>query len=231
MPKPQSGSLTAEAYHRIQAEIMACRLLPGQKLIIADLCAGFGFSLGAVREALSRLTAEGLVAAEPRKGFRVAAIAEAELEDITTVRATIEGLCLADAMAHGDLKWEAAIVATLFELNRLPLHDPADPDSLDPTWAETHKRFHEALVASCTSPWLLKLRGTLYQQSERYRRISVPLDLEKNRDLCGEHQALADAVIARDNPRALALMREHLAHTTRIIIASGVVKRHEGEAA
>lgn len=226
MARPESGSLTAEAYSQLRAEILACRLAPGQKLIIADLCEQLGFSLGAVREALSRLSSEGLVVSEPRKGFRVAPITEAELQDITRVRATIESLCLENAIKNGDLKWEANIVSTEFELSKLQVQDPDDPARVSEAWAETHKRFHEALVAACDSPWLLRLRELLFVQSERYRRVSVPLDRAK-RDLVGEHKALAQAAVARDATRATEAIRQHLAKTTRILIQSDVVKAHE----
>ena len=56
---------------------------------------------------------------EPRKGFRVAPITEAELKDITRVRATIESLCLENAIQNGDLKWETNIVSTQFELSKM----------------------------------------------------------------------------------------------------------------
>jgi len=226
MARPESGSLTAEAFARIRAEILSCRLKPGQKLVIADLCQTFGFSLGAIREALSRLTSEGLVEAEPRKGFRVTPITEDELRDITGVRATIEGMCLANAIQNGDLKWESHIVATQFELSRLPLQDRLDPDRVSEDWAETHKLFHAALVAACDSPWLLKLRETLFVQAERYRRVSVPLD-RAGRDLTAEHNEIAAATLARDVEAACAAIRAHLEKTTRILIASDVVKKHE----
>lgn len=230
MAKPESGSLTAEAFARIRAEILACRLSPGQKLVIADLCQQLGFSLGAVREALARLTSEGLVEAEPRKGFRVAPITEAELKDITDVRSKIESLCLENAIRNGDVKWEAGIVSTLFELSRTSLQAAEDPASVSEVWADTHRRFHEALVSACDSPWLLRLREILFVQSERYRRVSVPLD-RAGRDLHGEHKEIADAAIARDAERAMAAMRDHLQKTTRILIASDVVKAHEAETA
>ncbi len=226
MARPESGSLTAEAYSQLRAEILACRLSPGHKLIIADLCDQLGFSLGAVREALARLTSEGLVVSEPRKGFRVAPITESELQDITRVRATIESLCLESAIQNGDLKWEANIVSTEFELSKLSLQDPEDPARVSDVWADTHKRFHEALVAACDSPWLLRLRELLFVQSERYRRVSVPLDRAK-RDLVGEHRELAEAAVARDVPRATDAIRRHLEKTTRILIKSDVVKAHE----
>lgn len=226
MARPESGSLTAEAYAQLRAEILACRLAPGQKLIIADLCDQLGFSLGAVREALSRLSSEGLVVSEPRKGFRVAPITEAELQDITRVRVTIESLCLENAIRNGDLKWEANIVSTQFELSKLSLQDAADPARVSEAWAETHQRFHEALVAACDSPWLLRLRALLFIQSERYRRVSVPLD-RTTRDLVGEHKELAEATVARDVARATEAIRQHLTKTTRILIQSDVVKAHE----
>ena len=216
------SSLTAEAHERLRGDILSCRLLPGQKVNISELTQAFGCSLGAIREALSRLTAEGLVEAEPRKGFRVAPITEAELSDITAVRATIETLCLERAIAQGDLHWETGIVSTLFELSRLPLEDAARPGALSETWADAHRRFHEALVAACDSPWLLRLRAILYVQSERYRRLSKPLDRE-NRDVGAEHKAIADAAIARDAAAATAAMRAHLETTTRILLTAEVV--------
>ena len=226
MARPESGSLTAEAYARLRAEILACRLPPGQKLVIADLCDQLGFSLGAVREALARLSSEGLVVSEPRKGYRVAPITEAELKDITRVRATIESLCLENAIQNGNLKWETNIVSTQFELSKMKLQDPNDPARVSEDWAETHKRFHEALVAACDSPWLLRLRELLFVQSERYRRVSVPLD-RTARDLVAEHREIADAAVARDARMATEAIRAHLEKTTRIIIQSDVVKAHE----
>lgn len=226
MNRPLTGSLTAEAFSRIRGEILACRLRPGQKLVIADLCQSLGFSLGAVREALARLTSEGLVETEPRKGFRVRPVTENELRDITNVRVTIESLCLENAIRNGNIKWEANIVSTHFELSRLSLQDADDPSAVSENWAETHRRFHEALVAACDSPWLLRLREILFVQSERYRRISVPLD-RTTRDLAAEHKEIADAALARDESKACAAIRDHLERTTEILIRSDVVKAHE----
>lgn len=213
----KNGSLTADAFAKIRAEILACRLRPGSKLVISDLCETLGFSLGAVREALSRLTSEGLVISEPRKGFRVAPVTKEELQDITQVRVTIESLCLESAIRNGDLKWETGIVSTLFELSRLNLKDANDPARVSEEWAEAHQRFHEALVAGCDSPWLLRLRSILFTQSERYRRFSVPLD-SHGRDLDAEHKVIADAAIARDFGTACAALQQHLESTTRILL-------------
>lgn len=214
-----SPSLTEGAYEALRAEVLTCRLEPGSKLVIANLCDRFGVSLGAVREALARLAAEGLVVSKPRQGFRVAAISAADLKDLTEVRADIEGQCLSRSIKAGDIAWEGRVVATYHELARTPQRVADDLDRISEAWAQAHGRFHAALCDACDSPWLLKLRQVLYDQSERYRRLSIPLARE-DRDIDREHREIMEASIARDEERASFLLRGHLKLTTRILLSS-----------
>ena len=215
---PASSSLTQDAYERLRADLLACRLQPGARLKINELCGTLQVSLSAVREALSRLTSEGLVVAEPQRGFRVAPISADELRDLTGVRTHIEGMCLERAIAAGDVNWESQLVAALHRLSRTPERQPGDPERMNEAWSAAHAAFHEALVAACDSPWLLRLRATLYAQSERYRRLSVPL-AEVARDLNREHREIMEAVLARDAARAKEQMTKHLDLTTRVLLA------------
>lgn len=226
MASSKGESLTTQAFNRLRSDILSCRLVPGQKLVISDLVTDLGFSLGAVREALSRLSSEGLVALETHKGYRVAPITRADLEDLTRTRILIEIECLAGAIEHGDLKWETGIVSTLFELSRTELSDPNDPDKMSEEWAVIHAKFHHALVSACQSPWLLRIREMLYSQSERYRSFSVPLD-RKNRNIYAEHKLIADAAMSRDKAAAVNALRKHLELTTRILVEAEVVDAQE----
>lgn len=212
-----SSSLTQQAYEHLRADLQACRLPPGARLKITELAQKLAVSPGAVREALSRLTSEGLVAAEPQRGFRAAPISVADLRDLTAVRIEIEGLCLRRAIAAGDMAWESRIVATHHVLSAIDKQAPDDAQRLNEGWVGAHAAFHTALVAACDSPWLLRLRALLYAQSERYRSLSVPL-AQAPRDVNGEHRQLMDAVLARDAPRALTLIDAHLSATMRIVL-------------
>ncbi len=212
-----NSSATKDTYDRLRADLLACRMQPGARLKIADLCQTLSVSLSAVREALSRLTSEGLVVAEPQRGFRVAPISADELRDLTAVRADIEGICLERAIAAGDVAWETGLVAALHSLSRIPERASGDPQRLNEAWSAAHAAFHEALVAACGSPWLLRLRGILYVQSERYRRLSVPLTTVA-RDLGREHRDIMDATLARDIARAKMLMFGHIELTTTILV-------------
>ncbi|MCR0985625.1 GntR family transcriptional regulator [Roseomonas populi] len=218
MPRDTPGpSLTQSAYENLRADLLACRLRPGERLKINELCAALSVSLGAVREALSRLTSEGLVIAEPQRGFRVAPISATELRDLTEVRIEVEARCLRRAIEAGSVEWETAIVGAHHLMTRLPEREPDDPGRVNEDWASAHTAFHRALVAGCGSPWLLRLRETLYAQSERYRRLSVPLS-GGGRDVGGEHRAIMEATLARDADRACALLARHFEVTTLILL-------------
>jgi DNA-binding GntR family transcriptional regulator len=210
-------SLTQEAYARLRADLLACRLVPGQRLKINELCQALAANPSAVREALSRLTAEGLVLAEPQRGFRAAPISAAELQDLTAARVEIEALCLRRAVVEGDLEWEAGIVAAFHTLAQTAERVAGDHARLNDAWARAHAAFHLALVAGCGSVWLLRLRDVLYDQSERYRRLSVPL-AGTSRDLAQEHRDIMQAVLARAADQAVALMTAHLQLTTALLL-------------
>jgi DNA-binding GntR family transcriptional regulator len=229
MPRDANGtSLTQTAYERLRGDLLACRLEPGARLRMGDLCRSLEVGLSAVREALSRLTAEGLVVAEPQRGFRVTPISADELRDLTAVRLEIEALCVRRAVAKGNLSWEAQLVAAFHRLSRTPERTAEDPERLSEEWVEAHGAFHLALVAACDSAWLLRLREMLYSQSERYRRLSFPL-AEVKRDLNREHGAIMDAALARDADRAVALMSEHLELTMRILLDRPLAAEARGE--
>lgn len=224
MVKPRNPAVTLAnaAYERLRADLLSCRLLPGEPIKINEITVMLGTNPIAIREALSKLTSEGLVTAEAQKGFRAAPVSAEELRDLTRVRIEIECLCLKNAIAAGDVDWETGIVAALHRLLRTPIQAAGDPQRNSDKWAHNHAQYHAALVGGCDSPLLLGIRSTLYALSERYRRLSVPL-AEFDRDLDGEHKNLAEAVIARDPAQATRLMANHLQTTTNILLQNNLL--------
>lgn len=210
-------SQAEEAYLLLRSEILACRITPDEKILINEICERFEFSSGSVREALSRLSAEGLVVAEPQKGFRASPISVEDLRDLTRARAQIEAICLSEAIDHGDVAWEGRVLAAHHKLSRTKMLSDCEPPELRDEWSLAHADFHQALAEGCCSRWMLRIRSMLYEQSERYRRLSVPLD-EAGRDVAAEHKAICDAAIGRDKETAARLIKEHIERTTDIIL-------------
>lgn len=212
------GQTLAEGvYQELRADILACRLRPGAKLQINLLAEDRKLSLSGVREALSRLSAEGLVVAEPQRGFRVAPVSLEDLTDLTMTRIDIETMCLARSIELGGVDWETGIVGAMHRLSRTPYWAPGDDRRLSEEWVDAHNAFHEALVSACSSAWRLRIRSSLYHQSERYRRLSVPV-LSRKRDVDAEHRAISEGALSRKKTRACELLKEHLIFTMNIII-------------
>ncbi|WP_045014464.1 FCD domain-containing protein [Bradyrhizobium sp. LTSP849] len=219
-------SLTQGAYVELRSELLACRFAPGEKLKIDDLCRRFAVGSSAVREALSRLASEGFVVSEPQRGFRVAPLSIEALRDLTNVRCNIEGLCLQGAIEKGGIEWQSQVVAALHRLSHTPVWADKAARRYSNEYAKAHEIFHEVLAAGCDSPWLLHLREMLFNHSERYRWFSGPFS-KVERDLDREHREIAEAALARDSKRAVALMNEHLQKTASVILDSSLSEREQ----
>lgn len=217
MSRPPSLTLSDRVTNCVRSDVISCVLRPDTRLKIGELAASHGVSPGAVREALSRLSAEGIVIAEPQKGFRVAPVSADELRDLTETRVEIERLCLRAALGTATLAWETDVVAARHRLLHTPERDADRPNTISDEWVAAHSAFHESLVAGCSNTVLLQVRRQLYARSERYRRLSVPL-ARAERDIAGEHEAIADAALARDAERLDRLIGDHLRRTTAIIL-------------
>ena len=108
-------------------------------------------------------------------------------------------------------------MAATHRLSRTPYSAEGDARRLSDDWVIAHNAFHEALVSGCDSVWMHRIRRMLYQQSERYRRPSVPM-VQSKRGVEAEHRAISEAVLARKTAKACELMKEHLTLTKNIII-------------
>ena len=223
----RGSSLTQDAYRRLRSDLLACRLRPGDKLKVDDLCQRLAVGSSAVREALSRLSSEGFIVLEPQRGFFVAPLALDELRDLTNVRCQIEELCLRQAIRDGDIGWEAGLVASFHRLSHTPERAPGDPKRFSDEFGVAHTAFHEALVAACGSPWLHRIRKQLYVQQERYRWLSMPL-ARYERDLNREHREIMDAALARDADGAVERLATHLRATADILLDSQLQPRPDG---
>jgi DNA-binding GntR family transcriptional regulator len=210
-------TLNAEVHAELRADILAGRLLPGQRLKLNELGARFGVSLSVVREALIRLGEQGLVQAEPQLGFRVIPLSPDDLRDLTRVRTQIETLALRQAIESGDLAWESAALAVHHTLERTPMTIDGER-RVSPAWAATHAAFHRALMAGCGSPRLLAIADELRDSAEVYRQWSGRLGRDENRDVAGEHRALLEAVLEHDADRAVELLTAHIGHTTDVLL-------------
>lgn len=212
-------TLASNVGERLRIDILECRLEPGARLRLAELREKYAISISPLREALMRLTSEGLVLLEDHRGFRVAPVSRDKLLDITFMRKELETKAIKLSIERGDAAWEAQVVGAFEELAKLSNHKTEGV--LSPQWELVHRNFHTALGAACGSEWLIHFRTLLYDQWDRYRRLWFRVQhANQSRDILAEHRQLMEAVTERDSDAAVYHMQKHITASTRTLLES-----------
>jgi DNA-binding GntR family transcriptional regulator len=206
----QSGqTLSTTIASTLRAAISNGELAPGSKLRLDELRVTFGVSLSPLREALSRLSAEGFVVMEDQRGYRVAPVSEENLIEVTKLRAMVECFALRESIQQGTDKWEGEVVASLYRLNKLEkLETPHDQAA----WEAAHRDLHYRLISACGMPLLLQFSSTLHDLNDRYRRLFL-IQRPFDRTVRREHADICNAALERNADQACEIMREHIERT------------------
>ena len=200
----------------LKQDILAGNFEPGEKLKMATLKEHYGVGVNPLREALSQLVVEQLVAVEDQRGYRVHPVSQAEMQDIYDARAHLEALCVELAIARGDDAWEAGVVAAAHRLQ-------ANADLLKQgdmqAWEQLHQGFHLAIASGCGSEQLLAARWSLYEKASRYRNLWLrhnagheAFDVNQK-----EHEELVAALLGRDSATATQLIKSHLLVPSQVV--------------
>jgi len=189
-------SITGRAYHLLRAQIIGCELKPGSRLNISSLQSNLSLSQAAVREALSRLTAEGLVEIERHRGFRVAPVSASGFRELTEACITVELPLIRSAIANGDLEWERQLVSAYHRAAQTLQQVVAGDEGID-AYSNERQNFYEVLLSPCENQWLLWSWRLLYAQNMRYRHMYFPLARVELEQL-PRHAEIVQAVLKRD---------------------------------
>jgi DNA-binding GntR family transcriptional regulator len=220
LSEEQPGSQIEGAYWQLRQEIIRGNLAPAAKLRIESLRGAYGFGASALREALSRLVADGLVECEPQRGYWVAPVSRDELNDITMARQTIEVEALRLSIRHGPIEWESGVVASSHSLERVETSMTEPTPEAIARWEAANRQFHMALIAGCPSRWLLRFTASLYDQWQRYRHRTVLRRSIPRRGLSSEHKELIKLTLAREAEPACAVLARHIEDTARVAEAA-----------
>lgn len=207
MNETATFSMTDAAYHEIRKQLLSGAIGADEKINMIRLARELDVSQGAVREALSRLGAEGMVVMEPNRGYRAAPISVSELREITQARLVVDAECLRLAIRNGDFEWEGAVLAACHCAERyLTIYD-GSPETGEP-FAAARLSFYETLLAPCGNKWLLHMHRLLYAQLSRYRHLCLSFATNK-RKLYERNGPFIQAILDRDEDAAVAMLHEH----------------------
>jgi len=198
---------------RLRREIIACAFAPEERLRVRQLAERFGVALSPVREALNRLSSEGLVRQSDLRGFSVMPVSEQDLDELSRTRCWLNERALRESIAHGDAAWEEGVLIAYHRLSRI---DRGPSEQINEPWEAAHRAFHRSLIEACGSRWMIAFCEQLFDQADRYRRIGRGARDAQERVHPDEHRAIMDAAVARDAELAVRLGNEHIMRTTEL---------------
>jgi len=210
----------SSVYDRLQDDILSGQLAPGRKLRLKELIEKYDTGNSPLREALNRLSANGMVVREENRGFRVSPADTKELTELTRTRCWLEEIALRESILKGDAAWEERIVLALHWLTRAAQRHDATAQTTSPEWEDHHRAFHLALISACNSGILIDFCAQLHKRSFRYRNLAEVVAYRDRHEL-EEHRELQQAVLNRDAERAVELLKKHYTVTSEILLASG----------
>lgn len=195
--------------HLIRQGVKRGRYAPGQRLPEADLTRELQVSRGPLREALSRLAAEGVLEIEPYRGAMVRRLTRADVEDLYQVREVLEGQAAALAarrITDGDraeqLRQAVADMTAWRGRN--------DPDAF--AYMDSNAAFHDLIINLADNQVLAELTAQLGTNAFRLQLTNV-MRANAREVSIREHEEIAAAILAGDARKAETSMRRHVRHS------------------
>jgi DNA-binding GntR family transcriptional regulator len=199
--KEQGLSSAQAAYALLIAEIESGRLPPGSRLLEVELAGRLGISRTPVREAIKRLETQGLVSHEPNQGAVITKLDHARTVELYIVREVLEGVAAR----------LAATSATQEELDILRMTMEDDWKYLDrPEKLVVRDRFfHKQIQLTARNHFLNDILDNMRISQILMTGTTLAVKARPS-ELLNEHQAIVDAILARDADRAEASARHHV---------------------
>jgi len=205
-------------YEQLRHDITHGILAPDSKLRVAAMCERYDVGASPLREALSRLSAEGLVSKSDQRGFSVSPIQWDQLQTLTKTRLQLESLALRESIECRDQAWEENLALLIHKLGRVPRSLSKKVYQPNPEWEALHRAFHRCLLSQCTSSWLLSFCDSLADEAYRFRQLAAGR-VFSSRNEHAEHLALFEAAIHGKVDEALQLLHQHFTKTNDVVQA------------
>lgn len=213
------GSLD-DGYKTIKRLILSGEIAMGSRLIETRLAERLGLSRTPVREALRRLTSDGLVKFRPNHGYESVSYTPHDVASIYSCRALLESETVRLAIQHGlPDSIVHALSAVNEEADQLIAMDMFD-ETLRDQFLKLNHKFHSLLYSACPNQFLQRLITTTIEIPVGIRNYFHFSD-DQLRESHQAHKSILRAAMNNDAERAAALMREHIWTAKDQMIISG----------
>jgi DNA-binding GntR family transcriptional regulator len=204
-PTAKPATTGRHALDGLRRAIAAGELRPGERVRQEEVANALGVSVAPVREALATLEQEGQVTYRPRRGYFVAELDLAELEEIYGLRQLLEERAARAALPELD----DAAIERIADAAR-ECEDAAESGDVAAELA-ANRRFHFGILEAPGQPQALRLIRLLWDSTEAYRAIYYNSP-ESRLSSLDAHERILEAIRDRDAARLVAELDAHRAH-------------------
>ena len=213
--------LGEKVYQILRDQILTGQLAPGSPLLVIELAEKLGVSRTPVKDALNRLSAEGLVEDIPRKGYFAAKIDVADIIDMFDARLMIETAAVERGITLLTPAESEEMRRLLHEMEQCIGEQGVFIDY--PRFVEMDSQFHQTIVGTAKNRHL----------SEIHRRLSIHLHIcrlhfatqvghRRSAETLREHEAIIEAFSNRDLAALTKALKEHVESVSRVFAAIAV---------
>jgi DNA-binding GntR family transcriptional regulator len=196
--------LGVHVYEQLRSMIVSQQFTEDEQLVQERIAGELGVSRTPVREALNRLSQEGLVSWVAGVGYMVNALTDHDIADVQQVRSALEPLAMSLALGNHTAGTLAEAMAATERMATI------DADDVDAHF-ELNRRFHLTMVRPCGNALLVRMLDDLWNQPINRRITGAYVRIAGNAErMVDEHRLIVDAAAAGDRPRLLALVADHL---------------------
>lgn len=219
LPIIERRTLGDAAYLHLRELLMSGRVGPGERLSLRSLAGALGVSMMPVREAVTRLVADGALEVAPNRAVRVPVMNVAQFREIATIRVQVEGFA-AECAAKAATPAQLEIIAAAEKAFRTE-GQKKKPDF--PRAVALNKDFHFAVYEASGLPALVEIIGGLWLKIGPI----INLDLRENPERLETggavrfHAQAAEAIARRDGAAARAAIAGDITGTAAFLLAKG----------
>jgi GntR family transcriptional regulator, rspAB operon transcriptional repressor len=220
-PDEGDRGLTSESQQieeRLRRKILALELAPGSCVTHSHLCSVLHCSRMPLREAIQRLSKEGLLVSLPKKGVAIAPLNLGDFSALREAQAVVEAYCVrvaAERMSAGELVRMEEILTRAEEAS-----GSGDFEAM----ADLDLQFHRAIAVATRNAYMCETMVSLHRHAIRFGCIAWRRD-GGSAASCAEHRRMVEAFRRHDGAEAERIMREHTQTANARILGSSAPQK------
>ena len=201
--RPRAATAASRIYSELRTELVSLRRRPGEAISEAEIALSYGVSRTPVREAILKLSDEGLLDIFPQSGSFVARIPVAALPEAIIIRKSLEA-------TTAQMAAERATASQILNLHSiLQRQREADAAGERDAFHQADETFHAVIADIAGYPGIWMLIQQVKVHVDRYRRLTLP-QTGRMAQVIAEHEAILEAIEAHDPAGSRAAMEFHL---------------------